>query len=136
MAFLHAYILHVLANSTNHFTHSLKHFWNQRVHEKLDRFAALDLLNWCEKSVLPAQLSFDEQHKLLIPLNELNSLYRIEDDGVKHYVVENGCRHDIYVYPSMWSRKAPGIPINAIALSDKMMINALPKADMVIRQSI
>lgn len=114
----------------------LKHFWNQRVHEKLDRFAAIDLLNWCEKSVLPNALSYEEQHKLLSPLNELNSVFMIENDGRKHYLVTNGGRRDIYVFPAMWNQRSSSIPANSIALSDKILKNALPKAYSIIRQRI
>lgn len=64
----------------------LMHYWNQRVHAKLDRFAALDLLDWCQKSKLPDALSYEKQEELLIPLNHLGSDYIIESDGVKHYV--------------------------------------------------
>lgn len=37
----------------------LMHYWNQRVHAKLDRFAALELLDWCKKSKLPDALSYE-----------------------------------------------------------------------------
>ena len=46
----------------------LMHFWNQRVQNNLDRFAALQLLDWCQQSVLPAPLSYEDQEKLLAPL--------------------------------------------------------------------
>ena len=41
--------------------------------ELLDRFAALELLDWCEKSILPEELSYEQQDKLLAPLNAIYS---------------------------------------------------------------
>lgn len=54
----------------------LMHYWNQRVHSLLDRFAALELLDWCEKSILPEELSYEQQDKLLAPLNALRLILK------------------------------------------------------------
>jgi len=59
----------------------LMHYWNQRAHSMLDRSAALQLLNWCEDSVLPDALSYEEQDKLLTPLNALSTEFNIFGDG-------------------------------------------------------
>ena len=114
----------------------LMHYWNQRVHSLLDRFAALELLDWCEKSILPEELSYDQQDKLLTPLNALGADFRIIGDGKKHYIHKNGKKRRIYAYPAMWSEFSDLLPEDAISLSDKMLKYALPQADAKIRSLI
>lgn len=114
----------------------LMHYWNQRVHANLDRFAALELLNWCQKSILPDPLSFDVQNSLLQPLNFMGSDYSIETEGGKHYIRVNGRSREIVAYPAMWSRQNSRIPNNVVAVSDKLLKYALPKADAVIRDQL
>lgn len=112
----------------------LMHFWNQRVQNNLDRFAALQLLDWCQQSVLPAPLSYEDQEKLLAPLKALGSDYIIEAREQKHYLIENGRSHRIMVLPAMWSKHYSEIPSNVITVSDQLLKYALPKADAIIRE--
>ena len=112
------------------------HYWNQRVHSLLDRFAALELLDWCEKSILPEELSYDQQDNLLTPLNALGADFRSIGDGKKHYIHKNGKKRRIYAYPAMWSEFSDLLPEDAISLSDKMLKYALPQADAKIRSLI
>ena len=112
----------------------LMHFWNQRVHNNLDRFAALQLLDWCQNSILPEPLSYEEQDKLLLPLNSLGSDYRIDTDGQHHFLIRDGIPHKIAVSPSMWSKRYYKIAANTITVSDKLLKYALPKADSIIRE--
>ena len=113
------------------------HYWNQRVHGILDRFAALDLLDWCQHSKLPEALSYFKQHKLLNPLNSLGADYSIEADGKNHYICLNGKKREIIAYPAMWSTQYIRITTDGVvAVSDKLLKYALPKADSVIREQI
>ena len=114
----------------------LMHFWNQRVHNNLDRFAALQLLDWCQNSILPDPLSYEDQDKLLLPLNALGSDYKIETNGQQHFLIENGVTHEIMVLSAMWSKRYNEIPSNVIAVSDKLLKYALPKADAEIREQL
>ena len=114
----------------------LMHYWNQRVHANLDRFAALDLLNWAQTSMLPAPLAFKIQEELLLPLNSMGSDYSIESFGGKHYVRINGKRTEIIAYPAMWSMQNSRLPNGAIVVSDKLLKYALPKADATIRDQL
>ena len=114
----------------------LMHYWNQRVQNKLDRFAALELLDWAEKSELPGQIDSDKQEKLLLPLNYLGSDYTIESKGNKRYVKTANCTMEIIVYPAMWNDRSDLIPNDVIAVSDKMLQYALPKADSMIRSQM
>ena len=104
--------------------------------ELLDRFAALELLDWCEKSILPEELSYEQQDKLLAPLNALGADYEIIGDGMKHYIYRGGQKRRIYAYPAMWSEYSDLLPVRSITLSDKILKYALPQADAKIRNLI
>lgn len=114
----------------------LMHYWNQRVHAKLDRFAALDLLDWCQYSELPDALSYEKQDELLTSLNYLGSDFQITSIGETHYIKTNIIEREIIVYPAMWSEHNSRIPKNVVAVSDKLLKYALPKADSVIREQL
>lgn len=114
----------------------LMHYWNQRVHAMLDRSAALDLLNWCEDSVLPAALPYDEQDKLLSPLNALNAEFKIIGTGTKHYIKTANQQREIVAYPAMWSEYSDLLPRGAVAVSDKLLKYALPNVDALIRTKL
>ncbi|WP_342679461.1 DEAD/DEAH box helicase [Methanofollis sp. UBA420] len=108
----------------------LKHYWNQRVHEKLDRLAALDLLSWGRYGNLPKPLSIDEQHEIIIPLKHLLADAHPEiqlppEKGSMSVILPNKSIQFV-VYPAMWllSEKKD----STIYLSDKVVKNALPKA--------
>lgn len=114
----------------------LMHYWNQRAHGLLDRFAALELLKWCESSKLPPALSYDRQEELLEPLNAMGAEYKIVGDGIRHYVKMQGRTSRVVVYPAMWSESNILLPEGGIALADKLLKYALPKADEMIREKI
>jgi hypothetical protein len=97
----------------------LQHFWNQRVHTQLDRFAGLELLKWCKNSALAAPLTYRQQDELLKPLGRLSPRYQISRDGTNHYVESNGKKTRIYVYPAMWNKYSKSIPQGTIAVSDR-----------------
>lgn len=114
----------------------LMHYWNQRTHDNLDRFAALELLDWCKKSVLPESITYENQKEFLKPLKQLGPQLEVVSDGENHKIVYNGKERNIYIYPSMWSKNISSIPNDTIAISDKLMIYALPKVDAIIRDEI
>lgn len=114
----------------------LMHYWNQRVHGLLDRFAALELLKWCESSELPPELSYDRQEELLDPLNAMGAEYKIVGDGIQHYVVAQDKVSRVIVYPAMWSKDNILFTDRAIVLADRLLEYALPKADEMIREKI
>jgi len=114
----------------------LMHYWNQRAHSMLDRSAALQLMHWCENSTLPDALSYEEQDKLLTPLNALSAEFNIFGDGTKHFIKTADKQREIVAYPSMWSEYSTLLPVSAITISDKLLKYALPKADALIRVKI
>lgn len=114
----------------------LMHYWNQRVHGLLDRFAALELLKWCESSELPPELSYDQQEELFEPLNAMRAEYKIVGDGIQHFVETQDKRCRVVAYPAMWSEDSILLSDGVIALADKLLKYALPKADEIIRAKI
>lgn len=114
----------------------LKHYWNQRVHGLLDRFAALDLLEWGISSKLPDPLSYHKQEELISPLNRLSAEFSVSGDGEKHYIKTNTFVSEFIAYPNMWSRNNPWLPRHTVSVPDKLLQKALPEADELIRKQI
>ena len=81
----------------------LKHYRNQFVHGMLDRFAALQLLDWGENSLLAEDFDISEQKKLIEPLrNILKTLgFHILSDGNMVIAEFKNNRKKVVVYPAM-----------------------------------
>lgn len=109
----------------------LKHYWNQRIEELLDRKAALQLLLWGEKGEVAPALSVEQQWIIFQPLKRLLDLdgkieSRLDNDTI---VLFNGVKtKKVLIYPSMWSYGSIMLDRNIIALPDKLIQSALPKA--------
>jgi len=81
----------------------LKHYRNQYVHGALDRFAALDLLNWGVSGTVRADFTFDQQKKMIYPLHNILELSgcTIKYD-TNNMIVSNGRRNKkLIIYPAM-----------------------------------
>jgi len=89
----------------------LKNYSNKYVHDYLDRFAALDLLNWATSGLLPEAYSNEVQKGILMPLSDL-----IELDYSR-----------IFVYPSAWSQHKAHIP-GKVSISKFMIEKQIPEA--------
>ena len=81
-------------------------------------------------------LSYNKQEELFKPLNELNTTTKIIGDGNYHYLVCGDKKRLIYAYPAMWNKRYYEIPDGALPISDKMLKEALPKVDAMIREAI
>jgi hypothetical protein len=109
----------------------LNHFWNQRVQSKLNRYIAMQLLQWGENGVIEKELNSNDQYEIFKPLKELLELdgeFTVSFVKDKIKVLRNGIEKEIYIYPSMWNRSNANIPGNKIALSDRLINKALPEA--------
>lgn len=109
----------------------LNHFWNQRVQGRMNRHAAIDVLNWCMKGTLPVSLDEDTTARLARPVEELfnsdsTQQVRIIKEGSNYFAMKSGKKKLIYFYPAMWSPKSSIIPKDSIAVSDVMVKAALP----------
>lgn len=81
----------------------LKHYGNQFVHGSLDRFAALELLNWGMEARLPKNIPQTEQARLIYPLKDI-----LENSGIELQINSNsimgiraGKQMELQVYPAM-----------------------------------
>lgn len=108
----------------------LKHFWNQRVQDILDRQAAKQLLDWCKKEKLADAIPYEKQCNLIKGIKEtalIDAAFDIVFEDRKIYgISRKGARREIYVYPAMWQKQNGLIPLNSIAVSDKELLNSMP----------
>ena len=113
----------------------LKHYRNQNVHGLLDRFAALDLLNWGIKGKLAPEISYDTQKKYI---GQLENILRMSGCSMKSV---NGCiyaekgrrRKKIVIYPAMWAEPKGQ---ECIFVSDVLMKYAKPYAVQKILEEL
>lgn len=118
----------------------LKHYWNQRVQNLLDRHLAKQLLNWSKNKRMANPISYERQVTLIQGIKEMACL---EDAGFdiifereKIYAIKDGRKMEIYVHPAMWNAEDKMIPDGAIAISDKEILNSMPHAYAIIRNSL
>ncbi|MBO8463098.1 MAG: DEAD/DEAH box helicase [Firmicutes bacterium] len=117
----------------------LKHYWNQRVHNKLDRHLAKELLDWSKDKSLASPISYEKQKLLIQGIKEtalIDADFDIDFDNGKIFGIVGDKRREIYAYPAMWKINNPMIPKDCIAVSDKLVLNSMPKAYAVIRRGI
>ena len=117
----------------------LNHYWNRRIHNKLDRHKALELLNWGGAGVLPAPLDISAQYKMLTPIihwfqydKSVNIVK--EPDGI--YAVGKRAKRKLYVYPVMWNERDRRIPNDVIRIPDRMIEVALPDVSTRIIEAL
>ena len=99
--------------------HCLKHYRNQFVHDNLDRFAAIDLLNWGIEGKLPDIIDYDKQKKYVKPIESIISQLNLKihyNDRMKQ--IENSSENSsklLSIYPSMLRNDGNA---NSIAISE------------------
>ncbi|KKG83060.1 DEAD/DEAH box helicase [Methanosarcina mazei] len=106
----------------------LKHYWNQRVQNTLNRHNALWLLNWGIHGNLPTELKLDEQVHLIGPLQ--NRL-KLEGDDIRIVCDTTGIlieslfkTQKLVVYPAIRNQKR--IELDVMYVSDLELRKALP----------
>jgi hypothetical protein len=118
----------------------LKHYWNQRVQNILDRHAAKQLLDWSRLHKLADTIPYDQQKSLIKGIKEIALLdeanFDIIFENKKIYGLKNGRKREIYVHPAMWKSNDSQIPNGAIAVSDKMILNSMPYAYSIIQDML
>lgn len=85
----------------------LRNYRNQFVHGLLDRFAALELLQWGKNGTVASALNFEKQVDIIKPLcNILSSFNCILDfSNKKITIAKDKFKKTLVVYPAMWSEK-------------------------------
>ncbi|MDV0443612.1 DEAD/DEAH box helicase [Methanorbis rubei] len=86
----------------------LKHYWNQRRHADLDRFAALDLLEWGVSGKIRESIGIVTQEKLAkslmkrFSLSECGIEISLEDEHL--VIISNSRSYNFLIYPAMQKR--------------------------------
>lgn len=104
----------------------LNHFGNQRIQQYLDRELGKQLLDWMKDGELAEEVDYNSQLKLLSPLKELSDnidLFDLNENKISYEDKTYG----VIVQPSMWDLNLNKSK-DTIILSDKLLIEALPKA--------
>ena len=118
----------------------LKHYWNQRVQNLLDRHLAKQLLDWSKNKKKADPITYERQVTLIKGIKEIASLeeagFNIVFEKEKIYGIKNGRKAEIYVHPAMWNSDDRKIPDGAIPISDKMILNSMPHAYNIIRNNL
>lgn len=105
----------------------LKHYRNQYVHGMLDRFAALQLLDWSMNGVIAQAIPAPMQYNLISPLEGILSEQgcRLAFSGNELKVGTSGNTKQLVVYPAMWVEPhRPG----TVFVSDSYLKYAKPYA--------
>ncbi len=133
-------VLHCKNNCETACHDCLKHFWNQRFQDRLDRHAALQLLDWTKHDKLAAALSFEEQEHLIQGVKEtalLEAEFDVMVEKSHIYGSKGSIKKEIYIYPAMWNYvNNVNVPRDAIVISDKEIHNAMPQAYATIRKGL
>lgn len=113
----------------------LKHYWNRNNQEKLDRFAALDLLDWAMCNKLPEEITKEKQIRILEPLvirlANYDPDFRLIDEKNGLFISNNKITKKVIVYPAMYNHQNG---IDTIYLSDKMVNRNLPLAYSLVKK--
>lgn len=128
--------LNCVANCDSACHNCLKHYWNQHNQDKLDRFAALDLLDWGMYNKLPEQIAKDEQIRILEPLisrlANYDPTFHLVDEKNRLSISNNKIKKKVIVYPAMYNQHNS---IDTIYLSDKMVNRNLPRAYNIVKNT-
>jgi ATP-dependent helicase YprA (DUF1998 family)/rRNA maturation protein Nop10 len=111
----------------------LKRYGNQRIHDSLDRHAAVELLRWGINGEIKSGYSTKQQITLLKPLTEILSEYEIRLETNMSGILLNrrGIKKRLVIYPAMWSE--PQSTSDKFYVSDFAVKEARPYAVDKIR---
>ena len=107
----------------------LKHYRNQFIHGFLDRWAAMDLLEWGVKGKVNESIGYDEQKRLIGKLGNIlhNEGIVVNKDDCKEsiYLEKKGKKYSLIIHPGMCKEKEE---TGKIYLSDVKIKYAKPYA--------
>ena len=115
----------------------LKHYRNQYIQDALDRFAALELLNWGKNGSLPPKIEADERKKLFDSVSRLlkeEGIRISHSDSVATILSSKMISKNCIINPAMVRipRKNP----EAIYVTREAMADAKPFAIDIIRDAL
>ena len=108
----------------------LKHYRNQRLHMNLDRFAAMELIEFGRDNHLPPILDAFSTKKALNPLATLLGSYgvHIESNDDDIFLSMGQAQRKCIVYPAMMKRRREWSMNNVLSLSKESLKYAKPYA--------
>ena len=105
----------------------LKHYQNQFVHGQLDRFAAMQLLEWGKTGKQAEHIDFQKQSLLFYPLKDVLEFSgiqaRTDENSIKLF--NNRVQKKLIIYPAMINHPSD---TNQIYISDMLIKYARPYA--------
>lgn len=83
----------------------LKHYRNQHVHGRLDRYYGLQLLDWGMDGRIATSIPFKVQKKYAATLENILAAQKrsLRAESDKIYVVDGGDKIELEIYPAMWA---------------------------------
>ena len=113
----------------------LKHYRNQFVHSSLDRYAAIQLLEWGRSGLLPKQLNAEEQLFEISSLVDIMDHYEIDirQDASASRLLIRGKEKNLMIYPYMLNAPRSA---DTIFISDYFVRYAKPYALSKIRSAL
>lgn len=105
----------------------LEHYWNQKVHSKLNRHFALQLLDWIQSNKLAKAIDFDKQVSMIKGLKELcftDNKFEISISNDEILIKSNNKVKELIIYPSMWN--ITDMNNSKIYISESLLIKDLP----------
>ncbi|WP_352404957.1 DEAD/DEAH box helicase [Sporanaerobacter acetigenes] len=121
----------------------IRNFWNQLIHENLDRKAGLQLLRWVRYGEIHTELSKDEQQKHLsiidtiVKLQYGNKCGIVENQGDAYFSVNiNDNIRPIKVYPAMCAVSSIKNKDDAILVPDRLFKVAISNAWKIVREGV
>ena len=115
----------------------LKHYRNQKIHNELDRLAAIELIEYGRSKIIPPILSKEQAYMLVKPLVHLLSGYGIHIVNTSSDVCFscNQVTKKCIVFPSMMKHKPEWNIDTVLAISEESLKDAKPFAVKQITDS-
>lgn len=120
-------ILHCHNNCVTACHDCLEHYWNQKVHSKLNRHFALQLLDWMQNNKLAKAIDFDKQVLMIKGLKELcftDNKFEISISNDEILIKSNNKIKELVIYPTMWN--ITDVNNSKIYISESLLIKDLP----------
>ena len=115
----------------------LKHYRNQRIHNKLDRNTAIELIEYGRNRTMPAILSTEETYLLVKPLTHLLNGFGISVVNAENAVLLTCGQHTkkCFAFPAMMKHQPEWNTNSLLAISKEALKDAKPFAVKQITDS-
>jgi len=106
----------------------VRHFWNQNLHKRLDRKAALQLIKWFkDKEYLFREEDQKEHLQVLDKIIKLNCTDNCGIDFEAKKILIDGKQKSFKIYPAMQNSETVDCDENTILISDMLLKKCIPE---------